>query len=100
MPSLKWDAGAYFQYLLNMIVLQQCTSFLFKCCAAMTKDGTTAHAVGGLSILILCIYSGFFIPAGQMHHWEDGSDISILSTMHLNLLLPQNSTEDKCCVLN
>lgn len=58
MPSLKWDAGAYFQYLLNMIVLQQCTSFLFKCCAAMTKDGTTAHAVGGLSILILCIYSG------------------------------------------
>ncbi|KKA01553.1 ATP-dependent permease HuPDR12 [Hanseniaspora uvarum DSM 2768] len=69
MPSLKWDAGAYFQYLLNMIVLQQCTSFLFKCCAAMTKDGTTAHAVGGLSILILCIYSGFFIPAGQMHHW-------------------------------
>ncbi|CAI8498081.1 unnamed protein product [Hanseniaspora opuntiae] len=52
-----------------MITLQQCTSFLFKCCAAMTKDGTTAHAVGGLFILILCIYSGFFIPAGQMHHW-------------------------------
>ncbi|OBA28057.1 hypothetical protein HANVADRAFT_51777 [Hanseniaspora valbyensis NRRL Y-1626] len=68
-PVLKWDAGSYFQFLFIMFTLQQCTSFIFKCCAAITKDGTTAHAVGGLYILIMVIYSGFFIPIGQMHHW-------------------------------
>ncbi|XBW35912.1 hypothetical protein QEN19_001487 [Hanseniaspora menglaensis] len=69
LPALKWEAGPYFQYLLGIFTLQQCTSFIFKCCASVTKDGTTAHAVGGLYILILTIYSGFFIPVGQMHHW-------------------------------
>lgn len=99
-PVLKWDAGSYFQYLLNMITLQQCTSFLFKCCAAMTKDGTTAHAVGGLFILILCIYSGFFIPAGQMHHW--GRWIRYINPINyaFESVMATEFHGRRCCVLN
>ncbi|CAI8503898.1 unnamed protein product [Hanseniaspora opuntiae] len=69
LPALKWQAGAFFQYFLYMFTVQQCTSFIFKFCATITKDGTTAHAVGGLYVLVLALYCGFFLPIGQMHHW-------------------------------
>ncbi|GMM41765.1 ATP-binding cassette multidrug transporter [Hanseniaspora uvarum] len=69
LPALKWEAGAFFQYFLYMFTVQQCTSFIFKFCATITKDGTTAHAVGGLYVLVLALYCGFFLPIGQMHHW-------------------------------
>ncbi|AQZ10736.1 (ZYRO0F08866g) [Zygosaccharomyces parabailii] len=69
MPYLKFTAGAFFQYLLYLFTVQQCTSFIFKFVATMTKDGVTAHAVGGLTILMLCVYCGFVLPIGEMHHW-------------------------------
>lgn len=69
MPYLKFTAGAFFQYFLYLFTVQQCTSFIFKFIATITKDGTTAHAVGGLTILMLCVYAGFVLPTGEMHHW-------------------------------
>ncbi|SJM88881.1 probable ATP-dependent permease PDR12 [Zygosaccharomyces bailii] len=68
-PYLKFTAGGFFQYLLYLFTVQQCTSFIFKFCATMTKDGVTAHAVGGLGILMLTVYAGFVLPIGEMHHW-------------------------------
>ncbi|KAH3902153.1 uncharacterized protein SCDLUD_001966 [Saccharomycodes ludwigii] len=68
-PKLKWDAGSYFQYLLYLFTVQQCTSFIFKLVATLTKDGGTAHAIGGLWVLMLCVYAGFVLPIGDMHHW-------------------------------
>ncbi|OEJ83075.1 ATP-dependent permease PDR12 [Hanseniaspora osmophila] len=69
LPALKWQAGSFFQYLLYMFTVQQCTSFIFKLCATLTKDGGTAHAVGGLWVLMLSLAASFFLPIGQMHHW-------------------------------
>lgn len=68
-PYLKFTAGAFFQYMLYLFTVQQCTSFIFKFVATLTKDGETAHAVGGLWVLMLCTYAGFVLPIGQMHHW-------------------------------
>ncbi|SCW03574.1 LAFE_0G13476g1_1 [Lachancea fermentati] len=68
-PYLKFEAGAFFQYMLYLFTTQQCTSFIFKLVATLTKDGGTAHAVGGLWVLMLCVYAGFVLPIGQMHHW-------------------------------
>ncbi|CCK67899.1 ATP-binding cassette multidrug transporter PDR12 KNAG_0A02100 [Huiozyma naganishii CBS 8797] len=68
-PVLKYQAGAFFQYLLYLLTVQQCTSFIFKFVATLTTDGVTAHALGGLWVLILCIYTGFVLPIGEMHHW-------------------------------
>ena len=68
-PVLKWDAGSYFQYLLYLFTTQQCTSFIFKLVATLTKDGGTAHALGGLWVLMLSVYTGFVLPIGEMHHW-------------------------------
>lgn len=68
-PYMKFTAGAYFQYLLYLITVQQCTSFIFKSVATLTKDGATAHALGGLWVLILCVYAGFVLPLREMHHW-------------------------------
>ena len=68
-PYLKWDAGSFFQYLLYLFTTQQCTSFIFKLVATLTKDGGTAHALGGLWVLMLTVYAGFVLPIGEMHHW-------------------------------
>lgn len=68
-PLLKFQAGSFFQYLLYVFTTQQCTSFIFKLVATLTKDGGTAHAIGGLWILMLTIYTGFVLPIGDMHHW-------------------------------
>ncbi|QLG70980.1 hypothetical protein HG535_0B00170 [Zygotorulaspora mrakii] len=68
-PYLKFTAGAFFQYLLYLFTVQQCTSFIFKLTATMTKDGETAHAVGGLFVLMLCTFAGFVLPIPEMHHW-------------------------------
>ncbi|CCF55557.1 hypothetical protein KAFR_0A01180 [Kazachstania africana CBS 2517] len=68
-PILKHEAGAYFQYFLYLLTIQQCTSFIFKFVATLTTDGVTAHALGGLWVMILCIYTGYVIPLGEMHHW-------------------------------
>ncbi|KAL6945070.1 ATP-binding cassette multidrug transporter pdr12 [Hanseniaspora vineae] len=67
--ALKWTAGAFFQFVLYMFTVQQCCSFIFKLAANLTKDGVTAHTVGGLFFLTLITSSGFFLPIGQMHHW-------------------------------
>ncbi|KAI8381939.1 ATP-dependent permease PDR12 [Nakaseomyces glabratus] len=68
-PYLKFEAGAFFQYILYLFTVQQCTSFIFKFVATITKDGVTAHAIGGLWVLMLCVYAGFVLPLGEMHHW-------------------------------
>ncbi|CCD25112.1 ATP-binding cassette multidrug transporter PDR12 NDAI_0E02950 [Naumovozyma dairenensis CBS 421] len=69
-PVLKYEAGAFFQYILYLLTVQQCTSFIFKFVATTTTDGVTAHATWGVyGFLILCIYAGFVLPMGQMHHW-------------------------------
>ncbi|SCU91632.1 LAMI_0E06656g1_1 [Lachancea mirantina] len=68
-PYLKFTAGAFFQYMLYLFTTQQCTSFIFKLVATLTKDGGTAHALGGLWVLMLCVYAGFVLPIGEMHHW-------------------------------
>ncbi|ODV87461.1 hypothetical protein CANARDRAFT_5996 [[Candida] arabinofermentans NRRL YB-2248] len=69
MPSLKLEAGPFFMFLLFLFTIQQCMSFIFKLVATVTTDGTTAHAIGGLWIMMLCVYSGFMLPLPQMHHW-------------------------------
>ena len=69
MPNLKHTAGAFFMYLLFLLTIQQCMSFTFKCIASVCKDGTTAHAIGGLWVLMMCVYTGFVLPLNQMHHW-------------------------------
>ncbi|CCH62628.1 hypothetical protein TBLA_0H03470 [Henningerozyma blattae CBS 6284] len=69
MPYLKYEAGPFFQYFLYLFTVQQCTSFIFKLVATTTTDGTTAHAIGGLWVLMLCVYTGFVLPVGSMHHW-------------------------------
>ncbi|KAH9199408.1 ABC-2 type transporter-domain-containing protein [Zygosaccharomyces rouxii] len=69
MPLMKFTAGAFFQYFLYLFTCQQCMSFIFKFVATMTKDGTTAHAVGGLAVLMFTTACGFVIPIGEMHHW-------------------------------
>ncbi|CCE65505.1 hypothetical protein TPHA_0L01500 [Tetrapisispora phaffii CBS 4417] len=68
-PYLKYEAGAFFQYFLYLFTVQQCTSFIFKLVATITKDGVTAHFVGGLYVLMLTCYAGFVLPIGEMHHW-------------------------------
>ncbi|BAO39657.1 ATP-dependent permease PDR12 [Kluyveromyces marxianus DMKU3-1042] len=68
-PVLKYDAGSFFQYFLYLFTTQQCTSFTFKLVATLTKDGGTAHAIGGLWVLMLSVYAGFVLPIGNMHHW-------------------------------
>ena len=68
-PVLKYDAGSFFQFLLYLFTTQQCTSFIFKLVATLTKDGGTAHAIGGLWVLMLTVYTGFVLPIGEMHHW-------------------------------
>lgn len=68
-PILKYQAGAFFQYFLYLLTIQQCTSFIFKFVATLTTDAVTAHAIGGLWVMILCIYCGFVLPIGEMHHW-------------------------------
>ncbi|ODQ64843.1 plasma membrane ATP-binding cassette transporter [Nadsonia fulvescens var. elongata DSM 6958] len=69
MAHLKHEAGAFFQFFLFLFLIQQCMSFMFKLVATMTKDGGTAHAVAGLAVLMLCVYTGFIIPLPHMHHW-------------------------------
>ncbi|ODV63548.1 plasma membrane ATP-binding cassette transporter [Ascoidea rubescens DSM 1968] len=69
MPHLKHEAGAFFQYMLFLLLIQQCMSFIFKFVATITKDGGTAHAIAGLWILMLSVYTGFIIPLPKMHHW-------------------------------
>ncbi|GMG19756.1 unnamed protein product [Ambrosiozyma monospora] len=69
MSSLKHEAGAFFMFFLFLFTIQQCMSFIFKLVASVTKDGTTAHAVGGLWVLALCVYAGFMLPLPKMHHW-------------------------------
>lgn len=69
MPDLKHTAGAFFMFFLFLLTIQQCMSFIFKLVATLTKDGTTAHAVGGLWVLMLCVYAGFMLPLPKMHHW-------------------------------
>ncbi|GMF63719.1 unnamed protein product [[Candida] boidinii] len=69
MPNLKHEAGAFFMYLLFLFTVQQCMSFIFKLVATLTKDGGTAHAVGGLWALMLLVYTGFILPLPSMHHW-------------------------------
>lgn len=68
-PFMKYEAGAFFQYILYLLTVQQCTSFIFKFVATMSKSGVDAHAVGGLWVLMLCVYAGFVLPIGEMHHW-------------------------------
>ena len=68
-PYLKYEAGAFFQYMLYLLTIQQCTSFIFKFIATLTKDGVTAHGYGGLWVLMLTVYTGFVLPVGEMHHW-------------------------------
>ena len=69
MPNMKHEAGAFFMFFLFLLTIQQCMSFIFKLVATLTKDGTTAHAIGGLWVLMLCVYSGFMLPLPKMHHW-------------------------------
>lgn len=69
MPNLKHEAGAFFMFFLFLLTIQQCMSFIFKLVATLTSDGTTAHAVGGLWVLMLCVYAGFMLPLPNMHHW-------------------------------
>ncbi|GME80130.1 unnamed protein product [Ambrosiozyma monospora] len=69
MPHLKHTAGAFFTYFLVLFTVQQCMSFNFKLFANLTSDPTTAHAFGGLWVLMLCVYSGFILPLPKMHHW-------------------------------
>ncbi|ODV94809.1 hypothetical protein PACTADRAFT_50669 [Pachysolen tannophilus NRRL Y-2460] len=69
MPHLKHEAGAFFSFFIFLLVVQQCMSFIFKLVATVTKDGGTAHALGGLWVLMLCVYTGFILPLPKMHHW-------------------------------
>lgn len=69
MPNLKHTAGGFFMFFLFLLTIQQCMSFTFKCVATITKDGTTAHALGGLWVLMMCVYAGFVLPLNKMHHW-------------------------------
>ncbi|OWB69880.1 hypothetical protein B5S30_g5316 [[Candida] boidinii] len=69
MPNLKHEAGAFFMYTLFLFTVQQCMSFIFKLVATLTKDGGTAHAIGGLWTLMLLVYTGFILPLPNMHHW-------------------------------
>ncbi|KAK9453376.1 P-loop containing nucleoside triphosphate hydrolase protein [Dipodascopsis uninucleata] len=69
MPHLKHNAGAFFMFILFLLTVQQCMSFIFKVVAAITRDGGTAHAIAGLWVLALCIYTGFILPLPLMHHW-------------------------------
>ncbi|ODQ77851.1 hypothetical protein BABINDRAFT_163230 [Babjeviella inositovora NRRL Y-12698] len=69
MPKLKHEAGAFFMFMLFLLTIQQCMSFIFKVVATITRDGGTAHAIAGLWVLMLCVYVGFIIPLPSMHHW-------------------------------
>ncbi|AOA65255.1 Plasma membrane ATP-binding cassette (ABC) transporter [Komagataella phaffii CBS 7435] len=71
MPGLRLSDGgsAFWMYLLFLLLIQQCMSFMFKLIATLTRDAGTAHACGGLLALMMCVYTGFIIPLPYMHHW-------------------------------
>ncbi len=69
LANLKRTAGGFFMYLLFLLQINQCMSFLFKIVANVSKSGESAFALAGLIVLLLCIYTGFVLPLPQMHHW-------------------------------
>lgn len=68
MPHLKHEAGAFFMYTLFLFLVNQVFSFTFKLVATLTFDGETAHAIGGLWVLILSVYAGFIMKMPYAKH--------------------------------
>ncbi|VVT57379.1 uncharacterized protein SAPINGB_P005666 [Magnusiomyces paraingens] len=68
MPHLKHQAGPFFMYILFLVLVNQVFSFTFKLVATLTYDGETAHAIGGLWVLMLSVYAGFIMKMPYAHH--------------------------------
>ncbi|KAH3667916.1 hypothetical protein WICMUC_005129 [Wickerhamomyces mucosus] len=66
-PPLKHQASPFFMYWLFLLLVNQCFSF-FKLIAAMTYDGETAHAIGGLAVIMLSVDAGFIMKLPYAHH--------------------------------
>ncbi|GMM37894.1 hypothetical protein DASC09_052190 [Saccharomycopsis crataegensis] len=68
MPNLKHQAGPFFMYLIFLFLINQCFSFMFKLIATLAYDGETAHALGGLWVIMLAVYCGFIMKLPFAHH--------------------------------
>ena len=69
LADLKRTAGQFFFFLLFLIMCILCLTAFFQMIASLTKAPSTANSIGGVSVLILAIYTGYMIATPNMHPW-------------------------------
>lgn len=69
LSRLKQTAGQFFFFLLVLLVTSMCISDFFQMICAFLKEAQSAHAIAGIAVLILVIYTGYMIPLVSMHPW-------------------------------
>ena len=69
LANLRRTPGQFFIFFLFNFVAIFTMSMIFRSIAAITRTESQAHAIAGVMVLAIVIYTGYVIPSPLMHPW-------------------------------
>lgn len=69
LSNLKREAGAFFSFVLFSNVAVQAVNSFFTLLASLTPDINSAHALTGVFVMMMILYSSFLIQRPSMYWW-------------------------------